>query len=192
MTAVGTLQVQEPRLIVQQVLPVRFAIAAALAIKTPDGVVALWAAEPGAATSVGSGINREHGQPPDPEALRQPPGRRRYVADHRPDRSTASRTPDLPGPALHLDPSRPRSLQRWLLGGAPRQGSGRMRTPDDQAQQPLVLPSADMSNELPASAVALAVGNGLRHIRQLRLITLSSRSGRFDSANRRARRWLPP
>jgi hypothetical protein len=35
-------------------------------------------------------------------------------------------------------------------------------------------PSADMSNEPSASAVALAVGNGLRHIRQLRLITLSS------------------
>jgi hypothetical protein len=34
-------------------------------------------------------------------------------------------------------------------------------------------PSADMSNEPSASAVALAVGNGLGHIRQLRLITLS-------------------
>src|ERR1700733_15197665 len=34
-----------------------------------------------------------------------------------------------------------------------------------------VFSPADLSNELPGSAVALAVGNGLRHIRRLRLIT---------------------
>src|ERR1700722_19519101 len=39
---------------------------------------------------------------------------------------------------------------------------------------------ADMSNELPDSAVALAVGNGLRHIRRLRLITVFAPAGRCD------------
>jgi len=45
-----------------------------------------------------------------------------------------------------------------------------------------------MSNELPESAVALADGNGLRHIRQLRLITLSSpvRRWRLLGASNRA------
>src|SRR6201996_1771545 len=140
MATVGTLQVQEPRLVVQQVLPVCIAIATALAVGAPDAVLAPWAAEPGAATPISSGINREHGQPPDPEALRRPPGRRRYVAGRRQDRSTASRTRDPPGRALPPGPSRPRSPRGWRPGGAPRRGSGRMRMPDDQPQQPLVLP----------------------------------------------------
>src|SRR6202012_546840 len=139
MTAVGTLQVQKPRLVIQQVLPVRIAIATALAISAPDGVLALWAVEPGAATPIGGGINRQHGRPPDPGAPRRPPGRRRYVADRRQDWSTASRTRDPPGRAPPPDPSRPRSPRRWRLGGAPHRGSGRMRTPDDQPQQPRVL-----------------------------------------------------
>src|ERR1700722_3803453 len=44
-----------------------------------------------------------------------------------------------------------------------------------------VFSPADLSNELPGSAVALAVGNGLRHIRRLRLITFFlHQSGRCD------------
>src|ERR1700743_3653681 len=140
MATVGTLQVQEPRLVVQQVLPVRITIATALAIRAPDAVLALWAAEPGAAAPIGSGINRQHGQPPDPEAPRRPPSRRRHVADRRRDSSTAARTRDPPGRAPPPDPSRPRSPRGWRPGGAPRPGSGRMRTPDDQPQQPRVLP----------------------------------------------------
>ncbi len=111
MATVGTLQVQEPRPTVQQILPVRIAIATALASVTADAVVALWAAEPGAATSISSGINRKHGQPPDPEARRRPPGRRRYVADRRQDRSTTSRTRDPPGPHFHRVPIVPDRLE---------------------------------------------------------------------------------
>src|SRR5271168_3370000 len=129
MTTVGTLQVQEPRLVVQQVLPVRIAIATALAISAPDGVLALWAAEPGTATPISSGINRQHGQPPDPEALRRPPGRRRYVADRRQDWSTASPMRGPPRRALPPGPSRLRSRRGRRPGGAPRRGLGRMRTP---------------------------------------------------------------
>jgi hypothetical protein len=58
MTTVRALQVQYPALIAQQELPVGIAIPADLAISTPDGVLALRAAEPGAATPISSGINR--------------------------------------------------------------------------------------------------------------------------------------
>jgi hypothetical protein len=58
MTTVGALQVQQPRLVAQQQLPMDAAIPPALAFGAAGAVVALGAAEPGAATVIGGGINR--------------------------------------------------------------------------------------------------------------------------------------
>src|ERR1700684_3557343 len=110
------------------------AIAAALAIRAADALIALEAAEPGAATPISGGINRKHGRLPDPEALQRPPDRRGFAAVGHPGPSTASRRRDPPRPLLPAGPSPPLSPRRRRPGGAPHRGSGRMRTPRDQAQ----------------------------------------------------------
>src|ERR1700691_1155994 len=100
MTTFGALQVQQPCLVAQQELPMDTAIAAALAIRAADALIALEAAEPGAATPISGGINRKHGQLPDPEALQRPPDRRGFAAVGHPGPSTASRRRDPPRPLL--------------------------------------------------------------------------------------------
>src|SRR5277367_6407375 len=104
MTTLGALQVEQPCLVAQQELPVDTAILPAPALGAADAVVALRAAEPGAPTRIGGGINREHGRPPDPEALQRPPDRRRFAAVRHPGRSTASRRRDPPRPVLPAGP----------------------------------------------------------------------------------------
>jgi len=145
----------------------------ALALGAADAVVAMRAAEPGAATPISGGINRKHGRPPDPEALQRPPDRRRFAVVRHPGRSTASRRRDPPRPA-HFSGSQSSPI-------ASRMAARRLASIKGQVVCERQMTRLNTHPGSPYTKMSIwgirvgdsgpAAGNGLRHIRQLRLIT---------------------
>ena len=101
------------------------AIAAPLALVATGAVVALWATEPGAATPISGGINRQHGRPPGLEALQRPPDRRKSAAVRHPGPSGSGRGRQWLTSHLEIEVGHTRPAENcwsWLDAGAIRGG----------------------------------------------------------------------
>jgi hypothetical protein len=67
--AARALQVHDPGMVAQQILPVVPAVTGSVALGAVPAVVAARARQPGAPAAVGIGINRQHDSSPGPEVL---------------------------------------------------------------------------------------------------------------------------